>query len=111
MNEHCNDLVVIDAAGLLRSFGVGLTGVVLGIYLFRLGLSSFEIGFVIAAGLAGSALATVVTSLRSRPPGAQALPRAALPTKSSEWDCLGENAEAAASCNDGIRGDVEWHGY
>ena len=65
MNEHCNDLVVIDAAGLLRSFGVGLTGVVLGIYLFRLGLSSFEIGFVIAAGLAGSALATVVTTLRA----------------------------------------------
>ena len=65
MNEHCNDLVVINAAGLLRSFGVGLTGVVLGIYLFRLGLSSFEIGFVIAAGLAGSALATVVTTLRA----------------------------------------------
>jgi hypothetical protein len=38
-------------------------GVVLGIYLFRLGLSSLEIGFVIEAGLAGSALATVVMSL------------------------------------------------
>src|SRR5262250_1844547 len=40
-------------------------GVVLGIYLFRLGLSSLEIGFVIAAGLAGSALATVLTSFRA----------------------------------------------
>jgi MFS family permease len=57
------DLVLINAAGFLRSFGVGLLGVVLGIYLFRLGLSSSEIGFVIAAGLVGSAVATVVTSL------------------------------------------------
>jgi MFS family permease len=38
-------------------------GVVLGIYLFRLGLSSFDIGLIIASGLAGSALATVVMSV------------------------------------------------
>jgi MFS family permease len=56
------DLALINAAGFLRSFGVGLMGVVLGIYLFRLGLSSLAIGFVIAAGLAGSALATVIVS-------------------------------------------------
>src|SRR5579864_1082436 len=37
-------------------------GVVMGIYLFRIGLSSFRIGLVIAAGLAGSALATIVVS-------------------------------------------------
>jgi MFS family permease len=59
------DLALINATGFLRSFGVGLLGVVLGIYLFRLGLSSLQIGFVIAAGLAGSALATGVTSLRA----------------------------------------------
>lgn len=53
---------MINAAGFLRAFGVGLMGVVLGIYLFRLGLSSLAIGFVIAAGLAGSALATVIVS-------------------------------------------------
>jgi len=57
------DLVLINAAGFLRSFGVGLMGVVLGIYLFRVGLSSLVIGFTIAAGLAGSALATVVMTL------------------------------------------------
>ena len=57
------DLALANAAGFLRSFGVGLLGVVLGIYLSRVGLSSLEIGFVIAAGLAGSALATVVTSV------------------------------------------------
>src|SRR5258708_523564 len=37
-------------------------GVVLGIYLFRVGLSSFPIGLIIAAGLAGSALATIIVS-------------------------------------------------
>ena len=59
------DLFFIYAAGFLRSFGVGLMGVVLGIYLFRVGLSSFAIALVIAAGLAGSALATVVVMLRA----------------------------------------------
>src|ERR1700730_5535843 len=53
------DLLLINAAAFLRSFTFGLTGVVLGIYLFRVGLSSFNIGMAIAAGLAGSALATV----------------------------------------------------
>jgi MFS family permease len=63
VNSHPHrDLLLIDAAGFLRSLGVGLTGVVLGIYLFRIGLSSVAIGLVIAAGLAGSALATVVVS-------------------------------------------------
>ena len=57
------DLALINTAGFLRSFGVGLMGVVLGIYLSRLGQSSLEIGFVIAAGLAGSAFATVVMGL------------------------------------------------
>jgi len=53
------DLLLINAAAFLRSFAFGLTGVVLGIYLFRVGLSSFNIGMVIGAGLAGSALATI----------------------------------------------------
>ena len=64
MTSHCaRDLALINAAGFLRSFGVGLMGVVLGIYLFRTGLTSFEIGLVIAVGLAGGALATVLVSL------------------------------------------------
>lgn len=64
MNPHPHrDLVLINAAGFLRSLGVGLMGVVLGIYLFRAGLSSFLIGLVIAAGLTGSALATIIVSL------------------------------------------------
>jgi MFS family permease len=63
LNPHPHrDLGLIKAAGFLRSLGVGLLGVVLGIYLFRAGLSSLSIGLVIAAGLAGSALATIVVS-------------------------------------------------
>jgi len=64
MTSHpTRDLALIKAAGFLRSFGVGLMGVVLGIYLFRTGLTSFAIGLVIAVGLAGAALATVLVSL------------------------------------------------
>ena len=53
------DLLIINTAAFLRSFTFGLTGVVLGIYLFRAGLSSFNIGMVVAGGLVGSALATI----------------------------------------------------
>jgi MFS family permease len=53
------DLFIINTAAFLRSFTFGLTGVVLGIYLFRAGLSSFNIGMVVATGLVGSALATI----------------------------------------------------
>jgi MFS family permease len=59
------DLLLINAAAFLRSFTFGLTGVVLAIYLFRVGLSSFNIGVVIATGLAGSALATVGVTTRA----------------------------------------------
>jgi MFS family permease len=63
VNPHPQrDLVLINAAGFLRSLGVGMTGVVLGIYLFRAGLTSFTIGLVIGVGLAGAALATVIVS-------------------------------------------------
>ena len=56
------DRAVINLAGFLRSFGVGLMGVVLGIYLSRLGFSSLSIGIVIAVGLAGAASATAIVS-------------------------------------------------
>lgn len=64
MTSHpTRDLALIYAAGFLRSVGVGMIGVLLGIYLFRTGLTSFAIGLVIAVGLAGSAVATVLMSL------------------------------------------------
>jgi MFS family permease len=56
------DQLIINAAAFLRSLGVGLMGVVLGIYLSRIGFSAFRIGAVVAVGLAGSAVATTVVS-------------------------------------------------
>ena len=57
------DHLIINAAGFLRSLGVGLMGVVLGIYLSRIGYSAFKIGAVVAIGLAGSAAATASVGL------------------------------------------------
>jgi len=62
MSYARRDLAVIRTAAFLRSFGVGLLGVILGIYLFRTGRSSLTVGFVVGAGLAGSAAATAVMS-------------------------------------------------
>jgi len=59
------DLLLINTAAFLRSVSVGLTGVVVGVYLFRHGFSSLSIGLVIGAGLAGAAVATLVVSLRA----------------------------------------------
>ncbi len=58
------DIFLIYSAAFLRSLGIGLVGVLLGIYLYRSGFSSTAIGLVIAAGLAGAAVATTVVSLR-----------------------------------------------
>lgn len=54
------NLRVIYAAGLLRSTGAGLTGVLLGVYLSRIGFSASRIGLVITAGLAASAAGTLM---------------------------------------------------
>lgn len=58
------NLVLIYAAALLRSFGIGLLGVVLGVFLSRRGLSPTGIGLVLAAGLAGSATGTLFVTFR-----------------------------------------------
>lgn len=44
---------------------MGFIGVVLAVYLFRAGLSSLQIGFVIGVGLAGAAVATTVSGFRT----------------------------------------------
>ncbi len=54
------DRFLIYGAALLRSMGIGLLGVLLGIVLFRAGASSLRIGLVIATGIAGGAAATTV---------------------------------------------------
>ncbi len=63
MRPYLNrNLGAIYAAGLLRALGVGLMGVVLGIYLSRVGFSATFIGLVIGSGLVGGALGTVGVS-------------------------------------------------
>ena len=56
------DRWLIYTAALLRSLGIGMLGVLLGIILFRAGASSLQIGLVIAVGIAGGATATTVVS-------------------------------------------------
>lgn len=55
-------LLVIYAAGFLRSLGVGLLGVILGVYLARVGIGPTRIGLVIGAGLLGACAATAVVA-------------------------------------------------
>ncbi|MGH9569642.1 MAG: MFS transporter, partial [Candidatus Angelobacter sp.] len=59
MPNSRRNLAIIYVAAWLRSFGIGLLGVILGVFLFRRGFSSTAIGLVIAAGLAGAAAGTV----------------------------------------------------
>jgi predicted MFS family arabinose efflux permease len=63
LTRASRDLRVIYTAGLLRSTGAALTGVLLGVYLSRAGFSAAQIGIVITAGLTASALGTLAVSL------------------------------------------------
>ncbi len=65
MSPSVRNIALICAAACLRSFGIGLLGVVLGVFLYREGFSSTAIGAVIAAGLAGSAAGTALVTLRA----------------------------------------------
>jgi len=56
------NLGLLFGAAFLRSASVGLLGVVLAVYLSRTGFSATAIGFVLAAGLVGSAVGTWITS-------------------------------------------------
>ncbi|HJX82764.1 MAG TPA: MFS transporter [Candidatus Angelobacter sp.] len=57
------NLTIIYFAAWMRSFAIGLLGVVLGVFLYREGLSTIAIGLVIAAGLAGAAVGTLFVTL------------------------------------------------
>jgi MFS family permease len=65
LNPSSRNMALICSAAWLRSFGIGLLGVVLGVYLYREGFSSTAIGIVIAAGLAGAAAATAFVTLKA----------------------------------------------
>jgi len=64
VNLH-KDLRLIYGAAFFRSLGIGLMGVVLGIFLAREGFPAFHIGLIVGSGLAGSAVGTLFTSLRA----------------------------------------------
>ncbi len=53
----------ILVAGFLRSLGIGLTGVLLAIYLNSIGWSVRSAGLLVTVGLAGAAAGTLLTSL------------------------------------------------
>ncbi|HEY6351666.1 MAG TPA: MFS transporter [Candidatus Angelobacter sp.] len=65
MKSSSRNLIVIYLAAWQRSFSIGLLGVVLGVFLYRQGLSAAKIGLVIAAGLAGAATATIFIAFRA----------------------------------------------
>lgn len=65
MQTSSRNMGLICAAAWLRSFGIGLLGVVLGVFLYREGFNSTSIGIVIAAGLAGAAAATSLVTLKA----------------------------------------------
>ena len=51
-------LFLLSAAAGIRSFWIGVTGVLLGLHLARLGCTPGEVGLVVGSGLAGNAVAT-----------------------------------------------------
>jgi MFS family permease len=57
------DRLRIYIAAFLRSLGVGMTGVLLAIYLSTIGWSVPRTGLLVTVGLAGCAMATLLTSL------------------------------------------------
>jgi MFS family permease len=63
--KSVRNLSIIYIAAWMRSFGIGLLGVVLGVFLYREGYSSIAIGLVIAAGLAGAATGTVFITFKA----------------------------------------------
>ena len=57
------DRALLYVSAFIRAVAVGLSGVLLGTYLARLGLGGGEVGLVVAAGLSGSAVAAILATL------------------------------------------------
>ncbi len=63
METENRDRGILYATAFLRALSTGLIGVLLGIYLAKLRFDAAQIGYVIAAGLAGGAAATLLVTL------------------------------------------------
>jgi MFS family permease len=59
------DRSLLYAAAFLRALATGLIGVLMGVYLAKLGMDAGEIGLVVGCGLAGGAAATFLATLRA----------------------------------------------
>ena len=59
------NLALIYTATFLRSLGIGLLSVVLGVYLARIGFSATKVGVTVAYGLAGGIVATLLVTYRA----------------------------------------------
>lgn len=57
------DLRILYATAFLRALSTGMVGVLLGVYLAKLGFGAVQIGLVVSAGLARAALATLFVTL------------------------------------------------
>ena len=57
------DRTLLYAAAFARATGVGMSGVLVGLYAAELGLKAAGVGFVISAGLLGVALGTLAITL------------------------------------------------
>ena len=57
------NLLLIYVAAFVRSMGIGLTGVLLALYLAQAGLGAGAIGIVVAGGLGGAAAGTLLVTL------------------------------------------------
>ena len=86
------DRHLLYAAAFLRALATGMAGVLLGIYLARLSLKTAQIGLVVAAGLWGAALASLLAMLR-----ADAVGRRAFLTALALLGAVGAAAFALAS--------------
>jgi MFS family permease len=63
------DRAILYGTGFLRAVATGMVGVLLGLYLARLGFAAGPIGLIVGAGLGGAALATLaVTAIGDRLP-------------------------------------------
>jgi MFS family permease len=58
------DRQILYITAFLRAVATGMVGVLLGLYLARVGMDAPHIGYVVAAGLAGGAVAILIVTLR-----------------------------------------------
>jgi len=64
VSRSLRDRTIIYSATFISGTAIGLAGVLMGLYLARLDLSVTMIGVVVSAGLAGSAVAALIATLR-----------------------------------------------